>query len=112
MRPGLTCVGICCHQVRATLFGPVVGGLGECASLRHLLPEDPLWQRAASGLVAVINAGLPAGTVRGWSAGNAGLLLAALKQGRGSGDAGFGNCGMDWCRETSARRVARRWQQV
>eukprot|EP00775_Hariotina_reticulata_P011566 gene11566-11710_t len=58
-------VDICCHQVRATLFGPVVGSLGECASLRHLLPEDPLWQRAASGLVAVINAGLPAGMV--WS---------------------------------------------
>lgn len=47
-------------QVRATLFGAVVGGLGECAALRHIAPADPLWQQAASGLVSAINAGLPA----------------------------------------------------
>lgn len=47
-------------QIRATLFGAVVGGLGECAALRHIAPEDPLWQQAASGLVSVVNAGLPA----------------------------------------------------
>lgn len=47
-------------QVRATLFGSVVGGLGECAALRYLCPDDSLWQQAAAGLVSVINAGLPA----------------------------------------------------
>jgi hypothetical protein len=47
-------------QVRASLFAAVVGGLGECAALRHVAPEDPLWQQAAAGLVSVVNAGLPA----------------------------------------------------
>jgi hypothetical protein len=46
--------------VRASLFAAVVGGLGECAALRHIAPEDPLWQQAAAGLVSVVNAGLPA----------------------------------------------------
>jgi hypothetical protein len=66
------------------LFGSVVGGLGECAALRHLLPEDQLWRRAATGLVAVINAGLPAGRVQGewgiqpaWAAEN-----SVVKKGR------------------------------
>jgi hypothetical protein len=47
-------------QVRASLFAAVVGGLGECAALRHVAPEEPLWQQAAAGLVSVVNAGLPA----------------------------------------------------
>jgi hypothetical protein len=47
-------------QVRATLFGPVVHGLSECAALRYICPDDPLWQQAAAGLTSVIQAGLPA----------------------------------------------------
>ncbi|WIA43332.1 hypothetical protein OEZ86_009826 [Tetradesmus obliquus] len=47
-------------QVRASLFAPVVSGLGQCAALRHVAPEEPLWQQAAAGLVSVVNAGLPA----------------------------------------------------
>lgn len=47
-------------QVRASLFAAVVGGLGQCAALRHVEPEEPLWQQAAAGLVSVVNAGLPA----------------------------------------------------
>lgn len=47
-------------QVRAALFGPVVHGLSECAALRYICPDNPLWQQAASGLTGVIQAGLPA----------------------------------------------------
>jgi len=47
-------------QVRASLFGPVVHGLSECAALRYITPEDPLWQQAAAGLTSIIQAGLPA----------------------------------------------------
>jgi hypothetical protein len=47
-------------QVRAALFGPVVHGLAECAALRYITPEDPLWQQAAAGLTSIVQAGLPA----------------------------------------------------
>lgn len=47
-------------QVRASLFGPVVHGLSECAALRYITPDDPLWQQAAAGLTSIIQAGLPA----------------------------------------------------
>lgn len=58
---------VCCSvcpaavlQVRANLFGPVVHGLSECAALRYVTPDDPLWQQAAGGLTSIIQAGLPA----------------------------------------------------
>jgi hypothetical protein len=37
-----------------------VHGLSECAALRYITPEDPLWQQAAAGLTSIIQAGLPA----------------------------------------------------
>lgn len=38
----------------------MVHGLSECAALRYITPEDPLWQQAAAGLTGIIQAGLPA----------------------------------------------------
>jgi hypothetical protein len=59
--PSNTCPAVAAPlQVRASLFAAVVGSLGECAALRHVAPDDPLWQQAAAGLVSVVNAGLPA----------------------------------------------------